>query len=253
MRGLRPYALGLGFLALISGTPIEAQRLTCAAPPFQTHDQITSLARSLDPVFARFPDLRAILYDRAQALCLADTLHDARGYLEAETLRIVIAADLPAQLQHVVLVHELRHLQQQTVGTCPAPDLSMRENARAIFAMEADASSYSLAIAWALRQDGLPDLWQALSRWPMQADIARVYEHAITQDGDTVRAASAAFAQWYANPIRRESYYIAACSEYLEKADRNHLLPGSGLLPFDFFRQLCKLPDGSPYPCEEAG
>ncbi|WP_328799711.1 DUF6782 family putative metallopeptidase [Sedimentimonas flavescens] len=227
--------------------------MDCAPPPFQSHQGVADLAAAVEPVLARFPALRATLFQEARSLCLADTLHDARGYLEADALRIVIAADLPPRLQQAILIHELRHLQQQSAGTCPAPDLSMRENARAIFAMEADSSAYSLTVAWELWQDGLPDLWEALSLWPMQADIARTYRQAFTQNGNAAYAASAAFTQWYANPIRRESYYIAACSDYLEQLDRNHLPPGSGRLPPDFFRQLCKLPDGSPYPCEEAG
>ncbi|KFE33822.1 DUF6782 family putative metallopeptidase [Thioclava atlantica] len=249
MRAARRGLLALGFVCLAH--PTFAQEMTCAAPPFDSSPEIAALVDRLDPVLTRWPALGTTLFRDTRELCLADTLHDARGYLEPEACRIIIAADLDPELQAVVLIHELRHLQQKFCGTCPEPTLSMHENARAIFAIEADAAAYSLAIAWQLRADGQPGMWDALAGWPMQADIAAAFEAEMKTSNDLSAAASAAFAQWYREEKRQELYYTAACSDYLERIDREHNLLTYDALAPDFFARLCHLPDGAAYQCGE--
>lgn len=242
-------SLWLGALAL----PAQAQTLTCAAPPFDDPPEVATLVDQLRPALDRRPSLHVALFRDARELCVADTLHDARGYFEPRSSRLVIATDMAPALQKAVLIHELRHLEQKFHGSCPEPNLSMKENARAIFAMEADATTYSLAVAWDLRKAGMPDTWNALATWPMQADIATAFEAEMGRSGDLISAASAAFTQWYAKDGRRELYYLASCSDYLESRDRDHRMLSYDRLSSGFFNALCRLPDGEAYPCAESG
>ncbi|KEO50853.1 DUF6782 family putative metallopeptidase [Thioclava pacifica] len=247
----RPRPLLLAAALACFASAADAQKLTCAIQPFTEPPEIATLVAQLRPALDRWPSLHVALYRDARALCLADTLHDVRGYFEPEGCRIVIAADMPPALQNAVMIHELRHLEQKFCGACPVPSLSMKANARAIFAMEADAVTYSLAVAWDLREADLPETWDALAHWPMQADIAAAFEAEMGRSNDLSSAAAAAFEQWYAMPERRDLYYTAACNDYLEARDREHRLPTYGSLAPDFFERLCRLPDGAAYDCAE--
>ncbi|MDF1620272.1 DUF6782 family putative metallopeptidase [Pseudothioclava nitratireducens] len=241
--------------ALCGLTPGKAasQDLNCASPPFEAPPEIRQMVSALAPAFEQFPAIGASLFQDLRALCLAPNLHDSHGYFEADERRIVIDARLPPALRSTVLIHELRHLQQQDFGTCPAPDLSMTQNARAIYAMEADASAISHVVAWQLRESGQTGMWDALASYPLQADIAEAFAREMARSGDPRAAASVAFAQWYARAERRELYYIAACSDYLERNDRTHRLPSYARLTPNFFARLCKMPDGHAYSCADAG
>jgi hypothetical protein len=250
VRHARRLLLSLWLGALAPAT--QAQILTCTAPPFDDPPEIATIIEQLRPVLDRWPSLHVALFRDARELCLADTLHDARGYFEPRASRLVIAADMAPALQKAVMIHELRHLEQKFRGSCPEPKLSMQENARAIFAMEADAATYSLAVAWDLREAGMSDTWEALASWPMQADIATAFEAEMSRSGDLIGAASAAFTQWYAKEARRELYYLASCSDYLAARDREHRQPSYDRLEPDFFTSLCRLPDGASYDCMES-
>ena len=69
--------------------------------------------------------------------------------------------------------------------------------------------------------------------------------------GDPAEAGYAAFAQWYASDERREIYYAASCSAYLDEQDTSHAIPQYGALAEDYFDRLCTLPDGRDFPCAE--
>ena len=125
----------------------------------------------------------------------------------------------------------------------------MRDYAEAIFAMEADASVAGLVVADFLRHQGQPQMWQALETWPMQADITAVYADALRNGQDLAQAASVAFDAWYADPERRRAYYVSACLDYLDRFEDDHLLPRYESLDPAFYRALCRLPDGTAYPC----
>jgi hypothetical protein len=230
-------------LALPSGA--LANDMTCAKAPYENAPEIADFVAEVAPIFSLFPSLEASLAADASELCLAEPLHTARGYFEPETRRIVIEKALSSGLRQAVLVHELRHAQQFATGSCPAPGLSMRENARAVFAMEADASVVSMLVAWRMRE--------AVANWPMQQDIAVAFAAEMAAHDDPTRSAASAFARWYADEARRERYYVAICSGYLDTEDSTHRLPSYGELDPAFFADLCRLPDGRAYDCDDSG
>ncbi|RXV58663.1 hypothetical protein C6W92_16435 [Roseovarius sp. A46] len=230
---------------------------SCLAAPYHsaaTSDQrrLVKEVAALRAALRDFPSLLEVLDSRRPAICLSDDLIEARAYYEPETNRIVFASGMGAGLTLAMLVHELRHLYQFSGDICPSDNLAMKEYARGVFAMEADANVVSLMVAWKLRSGGDPRMWRALETWPMTADIAVRFAERMTATGNVPAAAAAAFDQWYALDIRREKYYVAACSDYLERSDRAHALPSYQSLPADFLPRLCLLPDGSTYPCIEA-
>jgi hypothetical protein len=197
----------------------------------------------------RFPSLVAALNEQSPQLCLSSHMDNAHGYFDIEQNRIYLSDQIPLAMQVGVLLHEIRHLQQSALGICPSDDLAMQEYARATFALEADASVVSLLVAWDMKENGNSGPWYALSAWPTQADIASRFALELRSAGDVTSAASAAFDQWYMSDDRREDYYIATCSDFLDRQDRNKSLPRYQLVPADFLNDLCRLPDGSRYPC----
>ncbi|MBT8410374.1 MAG: hypothetical protein KJP02_01080, partial [Octadecabacter sp.] len=54
---------------------------------------------------------------------------------------------------------------------------------------------------------------------------------------------------WYMSDDRLNDYYIASCSDFLDRQDASKLLPRYQLVPDDFLDDLCRLPDGSRYRC----
>lgn len=243
----RPLALVLSAACLGLATPALA-KVACDSPPFSDVPALAELYTALSEALEPFPTLRATLDDDL-SFCLSDETLDARGYFTPEDREVVLASDMEPPLMLAVAVHELRHVQQFDNGSCPSLTLGMSDYAEAVFAMEADASATSIVVADRNRQNGQPDMWQALAAWPMQADIVEAYAAAYAETADTGVAASAAFAQWYANKARHRSYYLASCSNYLEEMERTHLLPRYEPLSDGYFDTLCLLPNGQPYPC----
>lgn len=223
----------------------------CASYPYATPEHsIGALMAGLSPIIETFPSLQAALEARRPAICLKDQGMDALGFLEVSGKRIVLDIGLRPGLQKLILLHELRHLDQMHHGACPTPELSMRANALAVMAMEADASAVSMLAAWFLREQGDPAAWRAALAWPSQADIARSFETVMNESGDLAAATSVAFSQWFESDTRRESYYIAACSDYTEAQDRTKRVPQYRALPNEFWQGLCRLPDGARYRCD---
>lgn len=249
-------ALTVLWISLLAGSA-QAQQVCLSHPWATTIDSraadagLVDLARWLDPTFAMAPGMAGAVALIAPDLCLSEGLDGAIGYLDAERRQIVVDVRAAPALQRGILLHELRHLQQLVLGYCPSNALGVKDNARATFAMEADASAVSLLLAWQRRADGDPSAWDALAAWPQQADMAARFVREMAQGADLPTAAAAAFAQWYASEERRDQYYRASCSDYLDREDRDKLLRGSGHLPDDFIARLCILPDGRPYPCAE--
>src|SRR6056297_127472 len=234
--------------------PLAAQNAgeTCLSPPFDEGPaELRSMVADLREAVADFPSLNAALADPMLDICVSDSLFGELGYLEADTARIVLRADLEPGLRRAVLLHELRHLDQLRLGACPSPALSMRENARAVFAIEADANAIALLVAWHLKTDGDPQVWQALENWDSTTDIAAAFSAEMEATADPARAAAAAFAAWYASDIRRERYYLSSCNAYLDRQDRMHSLAGTQQVEAGYFTALCRMPDGATYPCAE--
>jgi len=210
----------------------------CSAPPYSPGErpeeqELAELSEAIRAILAGFPTLGEAFETGAPALCLSSRMDGALAYLDVERNRIVLRDDLPDALKIAVLLHELRHLWQVREGVCPNDALSMKEYTRATFAMEADASAVSLLIAWELKQNGDAQIWEALSAWPSQSDIAASFAQAMSETGDKRHAASAAFRQWYISHDRVQTYYLSSCSGYLDRQDDSHALPQYRSVPQD--------------------
>jgi hypothetical protein len=66
---------------------------------------------------------------------------------------------------------------------------------------------------------------------------------------DEVRAARAAFVQWYRSPWRIENYHNSCYLGYVDILDETKRVPQYAPLPEDYFDELCVLPDGRNYGC----
>lgn len=239
------------FIWSLFASPVLAEE-TCHTYPFDTpQPEMQAFLDAATPALERFPGYRAALAAQRPTVCVEDGPLDARGFLDVEGNRIVISSRLAVEEQAVIFLHELRHLQQIGEGFCPASTLSMEENARAVFALEADAMAVTTLVAWTLRENGLSTPWQALTDWPLYGDIPIAFQQAIDRGANETVASAAAFYQWYASEWRRESYYIAACSDYLDRQNATNALPQYQLLPPEFLETLCRLPNGTSYPCVE--
>ncbi|WGW05412.1 DUF6782 family putative metallopeptidase [Tropicibacter oceani] len=229
--------------------PLSAEPLRCAPPPFDDLPELQGTLTALAPAMQAFPTLQTALETRVREICISSQLRDAQGYFEPETRRLVLSDGLSPGLQQAVLIHELRHAQQFGMGSCPSLDLAMTDYAQAVFAMEADASVASLVVARYLLDNGQPRMWEALIAWPLQGDIAQVFQQAWTRHADLGAAAAQAFDAWFDNPARLQTYYVASCMDYLDQTERDHLLPQYQHLSPAFYDQLCRLPDGRAYAC----
>lgn len=240
-------------LLSLSATAAQADG-SCLAPPYHVTgaaglQDLSGALRNAREALRLFPSLERTFLEQAPELCLSDRMDNALAYLDVPANRIVLSRALAPEMTVAVLLHELRHLEQIATGICPTDSLAMREYAFASFAMEADASAISLLVAWSMKEKGNAGPWTALSTWATQADIAETFRTEISASGDAVRAVAAAFDQWFASEDRRTRYYIAACSDYLDRQDTTHALPRYALMPESFLTRLCRLPDGTPYPC----
>ena len=216
---------------------------------FNAPADLVQVYREVAAGLERFPSLLTAVEEQSPKLCLSGNMDNAHGYLDIEQNRIYLSNQISVAMQVGVLLHEIRHLEQSALGICPSDDLAMEEYARATFALEADASVVSLMVAWDMKENGNNGPWLALSAWPTQSDIASKFASEILASSDVPSAASAAFDQWYLSEVRREGYYIAACSDFLDRQDASKLLPRYQLIPPDFLDDLCRLPDGSRYQC----
>lgn len=210
-------------------------------------DSYRQAARALD----HFPSLAAAIEDRSLEYCISSNTGNAHGYLDVDKKRIVINRSLPEPLQVGIILHEVRHLWQLGTGSCPKDELAIKEFARATFALEADASAISLLVAWDMKKKGEGSVWTALSKWPSQSDIAEKFEATMEETGDVELAVTAAFYQWYASQDRKDQYYLAACSDYLDRQDAGHFIPTYRHLDPRFFDDLCRLPSGDAYRCSD--
>lgn len=226
----------------------------CLKAPYRSANtdaetRLLEIYEKAGPALERFPSLGEAMEDLSPDLCFMAWPDNAHAFLDPDALRIYISPDLSEAMQVGVLMHEIRHLDQIAVGACPSDDLAMRQYALATFALEADASAVSLLVAWDMMENGYAGPWEALSAWESQSDIAARFSEQMIATGDAARAVSAAFDQWYESDVRLKAYYLAACSDYLDRQDANKAIPRYQLLPNDFFDDLCRLPDGTGYPC----
>ncbi len=172
------------------------------------------------------------------------------GFFSVEEMRISLQRDAAREFQAVLLLHELRHLEQFGNGLCPTSGiLSMEEHVFVLLALEADASAVTTLRVWQRLLDGDPGLWEVVVNWPSQSDIAIRLGRSFFVGGDAAQLAASAFEQWYLQDERVERYMSQSCKDYLENATLNQTLPTHDLRAEEFLRRLCVLPDGTAYPC----
>lgn len=241
---------------LASASPTVFGEQDCLDAPYEvakTPNQriVQGLMTDLRVVLQDFPSLLHTLDTQQLQICVSGHLVTEQAYLVPEDNRIVLSKNMAAGMMMAVLVHEIRHADQLARGICPSSDLAMGQYARATFSLEADANVISLLVAWSQRTQGNAALWRALSDWPMTSDIAEKFEAVMLDTQDVSRAASAAFEQWYASAKRRDLYYVASCSNYLDRQEQTHALPQYLKIPADYLTRLCRMPDGRKYSCKE--
>lgn len=224
----------------------------CLEPPYATTDE-TALRdiQALREAIAPFPSLLDSLEAGGPRFCWASGVQEALGTFDSETLTIEVNRALADGMRAAVLIHELRHMDQDRRGICPDDTLNMRAYARHVFALEADAMAIAHLVAWSALETGDTTIFNALSEAEETRDIAEAFAAEMGASGDPGLATSAAFDAWYASPARQERYYLSTCSGYLDRLDETHLLPGEAPLTLSFSADLCVLPDGAPYPCRE--
>ena len=227
----------------------------CLEYPYEAKDtsdeaqRLAGLIEKLRPALAAFESLALALDEKKPQICLTPSLVLESGFLLPDANRIEIDNRLPDGMLTAVLLHELRHLDQVAAGICPDDSLAMDQVAQATFALEADANAITLLVAWHMASLGDATVWNALAEWHSTADITRRFEDSIGINGDPTQAVADAFDQWYASEDRRQRYYIATCSDYLDRRDDSKLPPSYKKLPQDYLDGICLLPDGEPYAC----
>lgn len=220
------------------------------APPGSLTPQQARLTALLDRIEATFagPD-PLIAAASPAAICLDDRPMEGLGFYEPDSQSLVLDAGLSDDLLFPILVHELRHVWQYNSSYCPSLALSRSEHLLQIYAMEADAQAIATLYGWAGARAGQPAPWAELEHHYRTRDIAARFRAAAEAGASEAEAVAAAFAAWYDDPDRVETYYRAACSAWYDALDKAHIGAGSGTLAKGHFDRLCRLPDGSPYPC----
>ena len=150
----------------------------------------------------------------------------------------------------LIIAHELRHIDQYRRGFSLSLQYDILEYVRQTFAVEADAQSFMIYLAWSLRRTGDETLWREVGGLEHYEDIVKAFDESMRSGASTLEAMRKAFTAWYASPWRRAVYFEAAAMRYLDKRDSNHAIPTDKRLPHDHFDQLCRLPDGTNYGCQ---
>jgi hypothetical protein len=201
-----------------------------------------------DPVLDGY--FERLLDESGVRLCLGEAMVECRGYFEPDRNLIAIRPGLDPVDMLLVAVHELRHVDQALRGFSPTTDFSMRETARLVYALEADAHALVVLFAWAELQAGRRDVWEAVSELEHYEDIAVAFAVAMGE-GLAAEATRAAFRAWYTSEHRLRQYYVASCTHYLDALERAHRPQPTAMLPAHYFETLCLLPDGSNYGCHQ--
>ena len=223
----------------------------CAPYPWTSDPRLGAPAASLDMVLDAVPSLARPVAELKPTLCLVTRASEAHGTYQPETATISVHDGLSPGETTAILIHELRHLDQSARGICLSPDLAMRDHARAVFALEADAMAVTMLIAWELRETDGGAAFAALRSLPGSADIAATFARTMAETGDSALATADAFTAWYASDTRREKYYVSSCEAYLSEREDSKRLPGGLSFDATILTRMCQLPTGETYPCRE--
>ena len=192
-----------------------------------------------------------LLKSRAIVLCWDPEALPARGYHEPESNIISVASGLSRAAKMLILAHELRHVDQLKRGYVLSLKYDMREYVRQTYAVEADAQSFVILLAWSLRQAGNETLWREVVRLERYEDMAEAFEEMMRTGAPPTEAMRHTFTVWYRSPWRREAYFQTSGMRYLDQREEKHAIPASKQLPDDHFDQLCRMPDGTNYGCHK--
>ena len=226
----------------------------CLTPPYRGTD--TDAQRSLGALVAAIealaPDddpLLDTLATHGTSICIEDRPSPARGAFNVDRNLVALRADLDFGERLLILIHELRHIDQYGRGFCPSTEVDLHEMERFTYIVEADAQAIATYYAWKLREAGRPEAWEAIDRLREYADIGEVFA-AATEGGATPElAVVVAFDAWFTSRWRVETYRLSACTAYLDRLDETKRLRSYADLPVDYFDTLCRLPDGTGYDC----
>ncbi len=261
---IRPAAL---FAALLLASQAGAEPLTawhpnaatlCLVPPYDGAggEGPASLRALLDAIEGLDPapdPLLLVLESTGAAVCLEDRPTTVRGAYNVGRNLIELRADLDFGERLLILIHELRHLDQFGRGFCPSTDFDLEEAVRFTYMVEADAQAIATLYAWRLREAGDARAWDAIARLREYADIGAVFADAMRHGAAPETAVAAAFDAWFTSPWRVESYRLSSCAAYLDRLDDSKRLRSYAPLPEGYFARLCTLPDGTFYPCTPPG
>lgn len=238
------------FATLLAATAARAE--VCLDHPYSAKgDPLAADMAAVRHALTPFPGLLDALDTARPRICATDTPSVALGTFGADQNEITVDAALPASKRVAVLIHEIRHLEQSLRGICPAATLTMRDNARAMFALEADAMAVAHLVAWSSLEKGEPSIFDALKSARETGDIAQAFEAEIRKTNDPAAATAAAFDAWYGSDSRRERYYVSTCMAYLDRQESEGSFAGTAPLSADFLSHICSLPDRTSYPCVE--
>lgn len=226
----------------------------CLLPPYRsaatdTQRALRGLVSDIEALAPGEDPLLATLRARGTAICVEDRPSIARGSYEVDSNLIALRAGLDDGARLLILVHELRHLDQYGRGFCPSADYDMGEMTRFTYMVEADAQAIATYYAWQLAEAGRPGAWAAINAMAEYADVAAAFKAAVAAGAAPEIAVAAAFDRWFASPWRVETYRLSACSAYLDRLDATKRLRSYDLLPEGYFETLCRLPDGTAYRC----
>jgi hypothetical protein len=183
------------------------------------------------------------------AVCEDNNQLASRGYYDYDYHVIGLLRGVSLSKRTLILVHELRHVDQVSQGYYHSLDYDINEMVRLTFAVEADANAIMTLFAWRMKQLGFVDPWITLRNSEKYSDIPKRFEAEMKNDSNEITATRAAFIQWYQSDWRVTSYYRTALSGYLDLLDETKRLRRYNKLPEDYLDGLCILPAGENYGC----
>jgi len=191
-----------------------------------------------------------VLQEADSAVCIDNRADETRGYYDFKYNVIAVREHLELLEKLIILIHEIRHVDQFLKGFYYSLDYAMEEIVRTTFAIEADVQAIVTLFAWRIKeQEGTDVLWRTLSGFKKYADISEAFEKEMLASSSEVKATRAAFSQWYKSEWRLNCYFKNTCSIYLDLLDDTKYIQKYSKLPEDYFDELCTLPSGRNYYC----
>ncbi len=183
------------------------------------------------------------------AFCIDERDDNTYGYFDYKYNVIAISSNIKFFEKISIFIHELRHLYQFLKGKCLSTNYDMNEMARLVFAIEADAQAITTLFSWRMKNNGMPEIWDASIQNIEFSDIYNAFRSEMRESSDELIATKKAFVQWYKLKSRVDKYYRSACMQYLDLTDRDKKIPTYKKLPDEYFNNLCILPGGKNYGC----